>query len=97
VLTKNSDGTNSIDISDSKLNILISNPVDDILQIELPADTKVDIITIYDIKGNLQYKKQILENRYIININVSDLTKGVYVVQVKCEEKVITVNKFVKK
>jgi hypothetical protein len=96
VLTKNSGGTNSIDISDRKLNILISNPVEDILQIELPADTKVDIITIYDIKGNLQYKKQILENRYI-NINVSDLTKGVYVVQIKHNGEVIAVNKFIKK
>ena len=70
------------------------NPAVDILSIETPVDEEVESISVYTINGSLL--KSFTENKKLGNYDVSDLTDGIYLIQVKTAKTVYT-EKFIVK
>ena len=69
--------------------LIYPNPVKDVLNIE--ADERIEEISIYNLTGALIYENALINN----NINVSDLTEGVYIIKVKTETSVL-IKRFIK-
>ena len=70
---------------------LYPNPVQDVLQINLPGNT--GILEIFDISGKSLILKEIQGNK--ISIDVSGLDHGIYFVKVLSDNQILT-GKFVK-
>jgi len=70
----------------NKLQIL-SNPVHDILRVSLPDAAKN--LSVYDLNGKIT-KSITLNNESSVEIPVSDLQKGIYIIRVQTTEGVIT-------
>jgi hypothetical protein len=68
------------------------NPVNDILNID-NSDFKAHVLEIYDITGRRLIMKEIMGE--IVNIDVSSLSKGLYIINMSGPEKTIT-GKFIK-
>jgi hypothetical protein len=70
---------NSKEVSQSTL---YPNPVGDILNIESPNANTIDYIEILDISGKIILRKDIsAKNSTPIQINISSLTKGLYIIK----------------
>ncbi|MGD0711423.1 MAG: beta-propeller fold lactonase family protein [Bacteroidales bacterium] len=69
------------------------NPANDNITIENSAFTKDEVISIFDIQGQLLIKQPMLQAK--MNININTFAKGLYFVKVE-NEKGIAVMKFVK-
>jgi len=75
--------------------IIYPNPVHDKLQIAINNQgEKVEQIVIYDINGREILKKSYMS--YLINIDVSNLNKGVYIIKVKGSSGNVLSKKFIK-
>jgi hypothetical protein len=83
-------------LSDQKVDILkvYPNPVDEILNIEIPSDFKDALISIYAIDGRLVYSQK--AGSANAKVNVDSLAKGVYTVIVTASDKT-SATKFIKK
>ena len=83
-------------LSDQKVDILkvYPNPVDEILNIEIPSDFKDALISIYAIDGRLVYSQK--AGSVNAKVNVDSLAKGVYTVIVTASDKT-SATKFIKK
>lgn len=57
------------------------NPATDIVNINLPANSQLKKVSLFDISGR-QIEAKLLENK---SINVSDLAKGVYILSVETD------------
>lgn len=75
---------NMMPFSIGELNLLESikvfpNPADDFLQIELPNGIESETnISLYDLNGKLLIAKEVAENKEKVNLDLSTLAKGVY-------------------
>lgn len=70
---------------------LYPNPVKDILNISLSENTSIESYEVYDLLGKKIISKNTTEN----NINVSELSNGVYILKVATSDGIIN-NKFIK-
>ena len=80
---------NNEDFNNSDFVNIYPNPVNEILNIDILDNSTISSIKIYDLQGKL-----ILEDKNI-TINVSNLSKGLYIVKVITEEREIT-KKFIR-
>ena len=77
----------SIETSDIENYILIfPNPANDYLQINVDNENKSSL-TIFDLTGKIILKKGFHKN---IKLNIQDFTKGVFFIEIKTENKLIT-------
>lgn len=67
------------------------NPVQDILTVQVEKPEDIQSISIYTIDGQLVYS----ENYFVDHINTSELTTGMYYIQIKAENET-AIEKFVK-
>ena len=78
-------------LSNSKISIsdvsLYPNPAKDFVNIS--AAEKIDFISIYDLTGRVVLKSE--PNKENFNLNVTDLSKGVYLVKLNAGDKESTV------
>ncbi|WP_299888880.1 HYR domain-containing protein [uncultured Lacinutrix sp.] len=77
--------------------LILPNPADKILTIKNDSDIILDKAIIYDINGrtvNTIHFNSILENK---TLNISTLTSGLYLIEIKGINGNITVKKFIKK
>lgn len=70
---------------------LYPNPVKDILNITLSENTSIENYEIYDLLGKKVMSKNTTQN----TVNISGLSKGIYLLKVLTNEGIIT-NKFIK-
>ncbi|MCF6351453.1 MAG: T9SS type A sorting domain-containing protein [Cyclobacteriaceae bacterium] len=63
------------------------NPVTQYLQIENLSKTKINLVTIYDLNGKIVYSKT---EDISYNINMSNMKKGIYIVNIATDTKTIT-------
>lgn len=62
------------------------NPADDILKIELPNEMKFSTtVSLYDLNGKLLIAKNINKNQKGVNLDLSSLAKGVYMLNLNME------------
>jgi len=73
--------------------LIYPNPVCDVIQIQCPFDDHYKI-QIYDVKGALL--KEYESDKSVSGINVSDLQKGFYLIQLSNSNRVFASKKFVK-
>lgn len=78
--------------SESKFNIF-PNPATEIMSIEIPTITKDDIISIYNLQGQLLLQQPMQKAK--IEIDISNLAKGLYVILLNSNDG-IAVKKFIK-
>jgi hypothetical protein len=69
------------------------NPATSELNIQLPSDANEAIVEFYDTMGRLSLSKKITKSN--LNINVSSLSSGIYLLKVLSEDK-IGAQKFIK-
>lgn len=68
----------------SKLVNVFPNPAHDILTVETNTLTNGDIISVYNIQGQLLLQQSILQSK--MEINISMLSKGIYILKIQNEE-----------
>lgn len=75
--------------------VLYPNPATNNVQISLVNSTeKIETVLLYDMLGKEVKKVEITSNE-TINLNVSDLSKGVYLVEINTENNLKTIKKLV--
>ncbi len=70
------------------------NPASEELKIQLPADSNNAVVEFYDYIGRLALSKKISKTSN--NINIQELSSGVYILKVLANDKIGT-QKFIKK
>ena len=85
----------SIDENEVKLFTLISNPVTNLLIVELPHVLTSVKLTIHDLLGKNVFTKTFNENQ-TLNVSVADLKKGLYLISIESDNKRQT-QRFIKK
>ena len=76
-------------INKKDLILLYPNPTPNYFTIELINDYKNVTVTIYDLTGKLIYSKFLLSSTNI-NLNASDFTSGIYLVQIQTDKSIQT-------
>jgi hypothetical protein len=89
------DCTGIIENQDENSLSIYPNPAADILNVLVNSGTNSGIITLYDMNGRVILEKEIPMNTDKQAIEVSWLNKGIYFVQFKSGEKVLS-SKFIK-
>jgi hypothetical protein len=74
---------------------LYPNPAKDILYIKLPISGPIDI-KIYDMLGNVVYRKSFQGASDLLQLNVGHLSDGEYNVNIKCMNNIVYLQKFMK-
>ena len=72
---------------------LYPNPANDAITVSIPTNTKYDFISIFNIQGELIQQQPLLNSTS--EINISNLTSGMYVIKATNPETYI-VKRFVK-
>ncbi len=76
-----------IEDNESETAIIYPNPAKDILNLKIAAtDNKAKSIEIYNLLGKMQYQSSIVNNQ--IQINVTDFSKGIYILNIKSNNKI---------
>jgi len=79
---------NAVNDPSSKQQPVVSTLVSDNLNIQIPENQRNNKIIIYDLNGKTIRQQNTSERE--LNINVSDLTKGVYIVKIVSEKNIYT-------
>jgi len=66
------------------------NPVKEILYIELPVEQSIKSSSIYTMTGTLLQKKVFVDNDHGAEINLSQLSKGMYLITIETDMKVFS-------
>jgi hypothetical protein len=75
------------DLTDMGVSIF-PNPSNGIITIQFDSEIDEAVVVIYDLVGRILYHKNIITNSFMIDI--SDKAKGVYILKIEIENKLIT-------
>jgi hypothetical protein len=85
----------SLPISSNPIKIY-PNPVSDILTVELPENLADATVNLFDITGRLQITRQIPASQKKIQVDVSSLKAGIYLLNMTVQNRIIGVKKVVR-